>query len=883
MFFNRIVDNRDLRIITASNEYKSTSCGDIIFENKTTRNGTSTSLLSESINRKEFFCVVEPTGMIAEKTVKVDAITYCDNKKAKISRIPSSHQCIQNMLLCEEHPVLKKLPFLPLPENCIVKCKFYDVCEMTECARVDNLSGVTLTYAKLYALNIAYNRYLESCDFLSQFGQVPNPTIAKKIIDLLRDKCVNLIFDECHILERPEMKSVELLNYSVKKNKIKRELNIGCYQKLIDTNEFTHLTVLIDAFRDLVYKEWDFKEWYGNVIKTRDDTLEEAKAKSYYNKHLSSTLITPTFKDIKDEVKSKFISGVFAQIMDAAIRMEELELNLYEIIRLYDMLAIVLSQFICIHATRSNDNISVYLSTNDDIQSFIIRKFIGKMRKSRIIFTSATIGGYQYDNLFSHLNVKPKYRMFGENGDIMRTNDKMLIIADSKKYHEIGRDSIDINRQEICQNIAQIADTYGEDNCMVITVSIDKAESIGNSLRGLGYNIQCAYYRAPEVMGVTCDKRIIIAVSPAYQPSNSHDGETYTPEKSKMMYFECMHADTWQAWSRGKDQNGMVPSIVFALGTRADECEAITTWGSNRRLQITKGSAGQKREVKVFCDEYISKPHIIDSDNIDDMLHKASIHKVPIRHTRSKYYQKIKPKSIHHVLKDSVLSRLGINKKKMTEMSISEIQDYITNDGEIVTKKSGRDIYVDHLKSESGLCRYLKLHDINSKISRDKICVILDAIRVPYIIEYIKEDNKMINNFWLILDQTRPNIIKSFGSFICELADVKCKITPSTTVARSGKSEVTKLPFGTESFFSFNGMKYHEFNYNSLIYEDFTEKVCVDILDISRFNEIKDAIIKADEFKDKIQMIGDFNKDNLAVEKLNYEMALDNISNIIKK
>ena len=128
-------------------------------------------------------------------------------------------------------------------------------------------------------------------------------------------------------------------------------------------------------------------------------------------------------------------------------------------------------------------------------------------------------------------------------------------------------------------------------------------------------------------MGVSSSARVMIAIGVANKPSNAFDIFTNNAEKSKQMLMESVHTDTFQAWSRVKDPNGKVPSVVFALGCTVEECQALTTWGFNRRVEIDPYVNGQKRTVKVFCgQENISKPKVIKCKNFQAMLTEYEFH-----------------------------------------------------------------------------------------------------------------------------------------------------------------------------------------------------------------------------------------------------------------
>jgi hypothetical protein len=218
--------------------------------------------------------------------------------------------------------------------------------------------------------------------------------------------------------------------------------------------------------------------------------------------------------------------------------------------------------------------------------------------------------------------------MFGEGGDPLDTNSKMLILADSKRYHAIGRESRYNKEEEIVFQIRTILEMYGDSDCMVITISEKEANELMRALDKAGHSHTVKYYKATETMGVSAKERVMIAVGVANKPSNAYDVITTNTEESKVMLHEAVHADTWQAWSRVKDPSGKEESLVFALGCNFEECEALTCWGYDRKVSIKNSPNGSKKQIDVLCgNEVITKPKIVKCKSFEEMVKEALIHK----------------------------------------------------------------------------------------------------------------------------------------------------------------------------------------------------------------------------------------------------------------
>ena len=439
--------NKDKRIEVAVDIYNKYPSGRYLIH-KTTRAGCTTSLVAESLNRQEIFLCVVPTNVIASKTILSEAKKYSDAENSHIVHIPGNHKCKINEKLCNDFPDLEKLPILPLAGNCS-KCDQYEICPVTEIFRFPDANGVVLTYKKIVAMMLAsQNR--------------PN-TMAERILSIL-DKSKNVIFDEVHALQFGEAASITVYN-----DWTRSWVNLDKYVYMIE-GEFKYLRKVISEFSLLITEDC--------VQVAVHEVLVGATDNDYWKHHLTRSLNNPSPGILDEENETKVIVGVYNEIIELTKNRANYKLDMNAILDLYKMMNIVMSKYISVNAIRDNGEIIVNLSVVDEAFNSMIRFYTMSMQSSdrRIFLTSATIGSFDYGHLFLRGD-EPTKIIYGDMGDPLNTNSKMLILADSKKYYAIGRDSRYNKKDEITQRILKILTICGGENCNI--VALNKREAKG--------------------------------------------------------------------------------------------------------------------------------------------------------------------------------------------------------------------------------------------------------------------------------------------------------------------------------------------------------------------------------------------------------------------
>lgn len=810
---------------------------------KTTRAGCTTALIAESINRSDKFLCVVPTNHIADKTVVIDAIRYSDVPNAEVIHIPANHECLFNKLMCEACPDLKKLPILPLAGSC-TKCAQSEDCGVTAVLRKPDAHGVVVTYKKLAALILAS-------------GSHPNSeTHAARVLEIL-EKSHNLILDEVH-----EIQFGEYTAFTVYDDVNFNRVNLEKYSEMLQS--FQYMRRVITQFA-LIMKE-------DRVKNSIFEVLGGAQDEDYWKHHLTKSFRNPSPGIVDGENESNVIVGAYNEIIELTKEREKYNLEMDDILDLYKMMTIVMSEVISINAIRDNGIIKINIAAVDNASVKMIQSYCMSMQSEhrRIFLTSATICSYEYGKMFLG-GVKPTKISFGIGGDPMNTNSKMLILADSKKYHIIGRNSRYNKKDEIISRIIEILERWGDNDCIIIALNTTESVKLTMALSEAGHPHEVTYYKAPEMMGVSADARVMIAVGVANKPSNSFDVMTTNTAESKRMLYESVHCDTWQAWSRIKDPQGKTPSLVFALGCTVEECESLTTWGYNRSLEIPAYVERQKRIITVKCEKgTISKPVVKKCKNFDEMLKEGSLHKLC-----KKFPEKSENLLITYNIRrfckkmgESLHSSTDLIKLILNRPDAYAMQN--PNGGYFKVKNPVSDAIIKkHLEGNltigayqfnldnkvKWVCFDIDSHapkniietdeDIikrNEQAENDKIrmCNFLTTSNVPFILE--KSGSPHSYHIWVLLNPVDGKKAKQFGIDVKKETGIDCEVFPKQEkIGKDGYGNLVKVPFATHQIHKTKS----EIMVDGVFVRDF-ENLQVELLDLSEY-PIPEPVKKAED------------------------------------
>ena len=582
--------SQDRRTVSAWEIYEMFQQGHIeVF--KTTRAGATTSLNAESGNRDEKFTCIVPTNKIADETIVRDSINFCEKQGLDVIHIQSNMNCIKNQELCEEYPDLKELQYLPLADKC-EDCEHYDYCPITAPLRRPNANGFVLTYAKVAALQLAV---------MSREG-----TTAEKILNSIAGSR-NIILDEVHELQYGRQQE-----YIVYDNKNGYRTDFNKYNSACQ--DFEYIKNVIEQMKAIAEDD-TFK------IKVHE-VLGGAESPKYWNHRLSLDYQNPAFTGQERDARGKETAGFIKELIELTKHREDYNLSMEEVKALLQFNAIGKSFKLSINAIKDRGIIQIKVSALDFLYVDTIRKFTMSMQGEgrRIILTTATFCSKDYSDFFRG-KVSPLKTTFGQHGDPTNNNEKMLILADNKKYNAIGDRSRYKMRPEIISRCIDILESYEEEEVLIIALSKEEAWSIERGLKQAGRPHPVIYYKGSETIGVTSKARIMIAIGIANKPLNSFDPITETVEDSKKLLYESIHCDTWQAWSRVKDPDGKENSLVFALGCCIDDVRACVKWGFNRKITgIEEHRNGCRNRLTIeYEGSGITEPKVIHCKDFEDM------------------------------------------------------------------------------------------------------------------------------------------------------------------------------------------------------------------------------------------------------------------------
>lgn len=796
----------DARSKAAYDIFEKNQKGNLLIH-KTTRAGATVSLVSESFNRFEKVVCLVPTNNIAAKTIVTKAKKFCNVDNVDIVRVLSNHHCLHNVELFKEYPDLKELTFLPLAENC-EGCKNFEKCPVTKIFRRPEAEGIVLTYHKLAALLIA--------------SMTRENSTAEQVLESLKN-ADNLLLDEVHEMQYGRQESLKVYD-----GRLGETWNLTRYENLPE-KPFKWIKEIIKRMQ--VLKEDEKIKVVIHEIKGG------AEDKDFWKKHLRKTIFSPCLEFSNQSQNEAITIGALKEIIELTKVRTDYDLSIEDILKIYKMMAIVTGNVLTVSAIRERGVIKINLSCTDSTLQKMIYSFVMNMQNKakRILLTSATICSFDYGKLFMG-GIKPKNIIFGEGGDPLNTNEKMLICADNKKYNAIGDRSRYKKRAEILSRILEILEFCEGREVMIVTLSKKEAIVLEEGLRNAGKEHEVHYYKSPDMMGVTATARIMIAVGIAYKSANSFDSITNSEENSKKLLYEAIHADTWQALSRVKDPEGIQESIVFGLGCCVDDLKACIEWGFNREIVgIEENKTGCRNKVEVRTTEgKISKPKLIHCKNVEEMLSHAENHfqlpkKLPVK-SRNRLYNIIDGccKSDRKVYKvNTDFLEIFINRRDLFKLYNPDTERYF----DVKKPISEKDIK-DHLSgnvtiggyqidNKTNLVKWLCFdidahHKPEDTKEQVKACVdlaekqkadmeaFLTNLKIPYTLE--ESGRKHSYHFWIFLKPVDASAAYDFGRDIVKELGYKINTKDGIEVFPKQKSinpdefgNFVKLPLGIKS------------------------------------------------------------------------------------
>jgi hypothetical protein len=291
------------------------------------------------------------------------------------------------------------------------------------------------------------------------------------------------------------------------------------------------------------------------------------------------------------------------------------------------------------------------------------------------------------------------------------------------------------------------------------------------------------------------------------------------------MLEEADQFDTWQAWSRVKDPEGKENSLVFALGCSVEECENLTSYGFNRKVEIEPYERNQKKRVKVLIEENeISKPLIKKCLSFGEMLKEAFIHKQSKNTSLksenfllSKVYRTFSGKRTQildsrEALISRILNRTDIHvlqksdgryEKFPVSVSVEMIQKHLNG---LLTLGA----YQFNLKNEVKWIAFdidshapknvieteeeIKRRDDKAENDKERLCSYLESLDIPYLIE--KSGSPHSYHIWIFVEPVSGAKASLFALTIAKDSGVDCEVYPKQEeIGKDGFGNLLKIPF----------------------------------------------------------------------------------------
>lgn len=812
---------------------------------KSTRSGATTSFCIACLLMETKFLVLEPTNKIIKETVIKDVKKYGEMPDAKIIHVPANFECKFNKDKIKENSDYKKLPSLPIDDNC-KECGFYNTCPITEILRVEDFDGVVITYDKLIAIKRAAELYPES-----KASEIMEKISGVKVV----------ILDEAHELAFPDIASMEfiekpdnisdLVNKIKKINKENRKRNNN-HKKfpIVETIVKKYLTILKDPDllekRKKLYNYFEDKhaEWYEmkHAAKVKNTNYKEYIVKKWVKNRRTNSY--ESF-NIDESNVFGFLTEEIMNIMDHRIY-SKYDIDIDDLVSIYNMLNFVVAKDINVKIFKKYDpeiEWKYELLTNLEANNLNFKKDLAEFIQSmqgynrQIIITSATFPKYDFMDLF-HYDTLIQNVMFGENGDPMNANSKMAIFCDSKRYHAFGRNSIKNNIEEIIKECNNVMDIFGSENCLIVCKNIIESKLFETMYEKIEiepeeepkYDPEISYYRSADLIGVRSNYRVMILIGLGYIPSDAYDSAIDNPYQSKVLAEEKMHCDSWQAISRAKDPEGKEPSVVIGIGCNKYEIDCVVSWGEGRGNDSGEPENGKPTPKQVTVSgAKITKPNVYDTKDWNETLIQSQIHMFGLKKTKS--IEGYKCNNLLNCVKDEIIinSKAELFNTVFSESKYPTQYKYINRtfskkdvpmDPEIISEHLSGSKNVYFMPAYKGSTNVIMI-ETKSDLYLAKFKIFFENNNINHVFEKLDDTFRI----WMFIKKSK--IVKA-GTFAYEILD-KLNIDKNSPDYTLDFDELIKMPFGSNSVIMIDGEFVKEF-----------DELRISIVDIMENNLYKD-------------------------------------------
>ena len=526
---------------------------------KPTRFGFTTSVTKIAATRQDKLLLIAPTNKIFETVMAAypSALT-----------IPGHKYC--KWVLDHIDELVLEIG-VPLPDVCprVGACDYNPDCEMHR-AWYESAWVRAMTYHKLLTLVFVYSP-----------GRTSEIALLR---EMLKDVGI-VMFDESHIISLENSPSADL-NYTIKSIPI----------------DFINLRKIYSDYLELCHKLYN-----DQMIKELDETRDHYKSEAFLSFPYENAAA----------ISTEVLTYAYAELRRLAKARTALHFSDDDIRFLKDVLSVMTCRNITINLVTSStgDTYSIKGKPTENSPTIknAIRLFLKDICPNAKVFFVSGSQFEKYPGMFLEIAGRKLANVCVP--DIKQNNSKMTIVPDTWTYSSVviaGKDLSGTQDKRIKDQILDIMAKEPGQPIYIICFNRKLQEKIIRMKLELPEGSIIDYYRSSASIGVECAARIGIAIGIANNPINTFDFATENVAESRSLRYQSVHSATWQAWSRIKDPEGIVPSKLYCIGIRSDDVDAIIRQGSGRQVFYNgKGDNKQIISPSITLSQELPKPKVL--------------------------------------------------------------------------------------------------------------------------------------------------------------------------------------------------------------------------------------------------------------------------------
>jgi hypothetical protein len=300
--------------------------------------------------------------------------------------------------------------------------------------------------------------------------------------------------------------------------------------------------------------------------------------------------------------------------------------------------------------------------------------------------------------------------------------------------------------------------------------------------------------------------------------------------------------------------------MVFALGCTVEECEALTTWGYDRSLDVEPYIERQKKKITVKCENgMITKPAVIKCKSFDDMILRG------IQHKQSKLYPKNRENLLIYYNISRFCKKTGESlhsEEELIKLVLNRPDAYAMqnpNGGYFKVKNPVTDSIIEkHLEGTVTIGAYqfnpenfvkwvcfdidshapknteeteedIKRRDEQAENDMERMCNFFKSSKVPFMLE--KSGSPHSYHIWVFVNPVSGKIARQFGIDVKKETGIECEVFPKQAgIGKDGYGNLVKVPLATHQIHKTKS----EIMINGEFVRTFTE-FDIEILDLSNY------------------------------------------------